>query len=69
MCGVLPQQICHFSELKPGQFGLTKQLVSSLKFKLYINIGSSDSSTPYYIIFCINCVRLFGMLGVNLNKL
>ncbi|KAI1716026.1 ion channel domain-containing protein [Ditylenchus destructor] len=27
MCGLVPSEICRFSELAPGQFGLTKQLV------------------------------------------
>lgn len=27
MCGIVPNAICRFSELAPGQFGLTKQLV------------------------------------------
>ena len=28
MCGIMQNGICRFSELTPGQFGLTKQLVS-----------------------------------------
>lgn len=27
MCGIIQNGICRFSELTPGQFGLTKQLV------------------------------------------
>ncbi len=28
MCGIMQSGICRFTELSPGQFGLTKQLVS-----------------------------------------
>ncbi|VDL63911.1 unnamed protein product [Nippostrongylus brasiliensis] len=30
MCGIMQSGLCRFSELTPGQFGLTKQLVLRL---------------------------------------
>lgn len=30
MCGMMQSGVCRFSELTPGQFGLTKQLVQAV---------------------------------------
>ncbi|PIO60090.1 hypothetical protein TELCIR_18419, partial [Teladorsagia circumcincta] len=44
MCGIMQGGLCRFSELTPGQFGLTKQLVS---------YGTDAPDSPVGRIFCL----------------
>uniref|UniRef100_A0AC34PWD5 Uncharacterized protein n=1 Tax=Panagrolaimus sp. JU765 TaxID=591449 RepID=A0AC34PWD5_9BILA len=49
MCGIMQSGICRFSELTPGQFGLTKQLVLRIALP---HITLFIASTLYAIMGC-----------------
>lgn len=73
MCGIMQNGICRFSELTPGQFGLTKQLVSESeilsKYEDVIFLGTKNSTSPHNSFRRIYVICYHGLLDPDFDKL